>query len=364
MASQAPLNPIAFWRAAAAPLKRKKSAQPIFFHKRRALAKATLASQAPLNRIAPPPPPPIISSYIIEETLIKAHSLTRFFLNKTRKLAAFPALWERRGAPLKCKKHAKHVFIHKARRFSPARAQVPRLWPKGGPFPHVFRPLSILLLITSLSFAHCSSDDNGGGGNGASDPAPAPAPDPVTTPIYVWTTGCTVQGNMMGGTCGNMTEGREGADDLCAARYETDAGSAADRMRISEERGTPAHKALLADSNLLPQNFVIENKENREVQRPDGTSIADVYTNFPSSSMDWNAAVDLASDGKAVWVGWKGTQTDSSNFMDTSSCDDWTSSDSSVEGGRGGSDVSINGVGILGGELGCDGTYSLYCITY
>ena len=168
---------------------------------------------------------------------------------------------------------------------------------------------------------------------------------------------------MMGGTCGNMTEGREGADDLCAARYETDAGSAADRMRISEERGTPAHKALLADSNLLPQNFVIENKENREVQRPDGTSIADAYTHFPSSSMNWNASIGLGS-GTFVWVGWASAQTDSSNFMDTSSCDDWTSSDSSVEGGRGISNSSVLGAGTRGGVNECDSTYSLYCITY
>ena len=82
------LNPIAFWRAAA-PLNRKKSSMPFgarlhlalfrslgkvqdfaysgawghaaagfFSTEARPLVKATLASQAPLNRIAPPPPPP------------------------------------------------------------------------------------------------------------------------------------------------------------------------------------------------------------------------------------------------------------------------------------------------------------------
>ena len=52
------LNRIAFWRVAAAPLNRQKSAQPIFFHKHRLLTRATLASRVPLNPIAPPPPPP------------------------------------------------------------------------------------------------------------------------------------------------------------------------------------------------------------------------------------------------------------------------------------------------------------------
>ena len=51
------LNPIAIWRAAAL-LNRKKHAPHVFIHKHRLLAKATLASQAPLNSIAPPPPPP------------------------------------------------------------------------------------------------------------------------------------------------------------------------------------------------------------------------------------------------------------------------------------------------------------------
>ena len=51
------LNSIAFWRVArAAPLTRKKHAPHVFIHKHRPLVKATLASQAPLNPIAPPPP--------------------------------------------------------------------------------------------------------------------------------------------------------------------------------------------------------------------------------------------------------------------------------------------------------------------
>ena len=157
----------------------------------------------------PPPPPPIIYSYTIEETLKKAHSLTRSFLAKTRKLALFSALWDKKTAPprariekdtllcgffqraLNRKKHAEHVFIHSIRRFSPARPQVPEwtksetlakgqtrqrcryqdsqrhLCPKGG----LFRPLSILLLLLAvgLGFTHCSSS-NGGGGNGGGDP--------------------------------------------------------------------------------------------------------------------------------------------------------------------------------------------------
>ena len=258
------------------------------------------------------------------------------------------------AAPLKCKKSAvaKPIFFQKFGLFSRSR---------------VFRPLSILLLTAILSFTHCSSDNGGGGGGGGSNPNPSPSPPPapVTTPIYAWETGCTVQGNMMGGTCGNMADGRDGADALCAARYETDGGSAADRMRISEERGTPAHKALLADSNLLPQNFDINNKENREVQRPDGTLIADTYTYFPSTKTDWNVKINPSGAGNYVWVGWGVLPGPAdAHFTNVTSCDDWTSSANSVKGGVGSDLGRVSGTGVAASPQDCDGTYFLYCITY
>ena len=83
-----------------------------------------------LNRIAPPPPPPpppIIYNYTIEETLKKAHSLTRAFLAKTRKLALFSALW-RATAPLNCEKGALRLFSHNLRRLFSSPAP---LCPKG-----------------------------------------------------------------------------------------------------------------------------------------------------------------------------------------------------------------------------------------
>ena len=63
----------------------------------------------------------------------------------------FFTLWDKKTAPLDCKKHAKHVFIHSIRRFF-----------------HLLRPLPILLPIALLSFTHCSSSSGGGGGGGGS----------------------------------------------------------------------------------------------------------------------------------------------------------------------------------------------------
>ena len=170
---------------------------------------------------------------------------------------------------------------------------------------------------------------------------------------------------MMGGTCGNMADGREGADALCEARYDDDVGDA-DRMRISEERDTPAHKALLADSNLLPQNFDIDNKENREVQRPDGTLIADTYTYFPSTMTDWNVKIDPSGPGNFVWVGWASElpATEDVHFTNVLSCDDWTSSANSVEGGVGSDSAFLDGGGLGTAIRECDAAWFLYCITY
>ena len=148
----------------------------------------------------PPPPPPIISHYTIEETHKKAHSLTRFFLNKTRKLAAF-------RRPLKCKKHAKHVFIHKARRF-----------------PHALRPLFLTLLLTAtIGLTHCFSSNGGGGGGGGGG-----------SPVYTCTNGTPSEGSP------------DGADNV-----ESCASCDADYMLVDGECScTPGDTVLLLSSTL------------------------------------------------------------------------------------------------------------------
>ena len=141
-----------------------------------------------LNHIAPPPPPPppIISSYIIEETLIKTHSLTQAFLAKIPKLALFSAFWGKLRlycgfrAPLKGQKSAKRFFSHVARHFHTAPARFPR---KG-------RLLAILLLTATLGLTHCSSDDNGGGGGANNDTPDTPSCTP--SPKELWTATLTV----------------------------------------------------------------------------------------------------------------------------------------------------------------------------
>ena len=94
------------------------------------------------------------------------------------------------------------------------------------------------------------------------------------------------------------------ADSVCASLYESvvDGGH---RNRIQEERGEPAHRALLASSSLLPQGFEIENKERREIQRPNEDVIANTYPDFfragtpvSKSVIDTEIRVDWLNSGR------------------------------------------------------------------
>ena len=106
--------------------------------------------------------------------------------------------------------------------------------------------LSLACLLTALlALPHCKNDDNGGGGG----------EDPLAA-IYLWVTGCTVQGDMNGGDCpappaGAPTNGPARADAICANQYESDVDMDS-RNRIAGE-GNPQHTALLARSNHLPR---------------------------------------------------------------------------------------------------------------
>ena len=161
-----------------------------------------------LNHIAPPPPPPIISSYIIEETLQKTHSLTQAFLAKTRKLALFPAFWGKlhlcvavappRARTGKILDFAQRALNRKKSAAACPNKARPSLAPEGMPIffqkfglfsrSRVFRPLSILLLSATLGLAHCSSDDNGGGGGANNDTPDTPdTPSCTPSPKGLWT---------------------------------------------------------------------------------------------------------------------------------------------------------------------------------
>ena len=320
-----------------------------------------------LNSIAPPPPPPIIYNYIIEETLIKTRLLTRFFLNKTRKLALFSALYDKKTAPLNREKDSScWLFSHVFRSRAPSRARVAKVgdfgkraeqaksWilPKGR--------LSILLLALALSLTHCKNDDNGGG-NGGGDPDPSP--EPIAPAIYLWVTGCAVLGDMTGdgmdGTCDNTDTGVDGADDICESRYAEDVPSE-HRTTIMEEHetGTLGHKALLAasggDSNL-PQNFDINGKDSLPIRRPDGTQIAASWTALFNGAQDLDDSISGTED--LYWTGLNWSSADSifklavpGGLAATNTCNDWGTNIATPDGGS-----TLNyGSGGRGSEIGDD----------
>ena len=200
------------------------------------------------------------------------------------------------GAPLNCKKHAEHVFIHNPRVFRAA----------------LLSKLSLACLLTALlALPHCKNDDNGGGGGGSDeDSPPADAPPAALSAIYLWVTGCTVRGDMNGGDCPALpasapANGPTRADAICANRYEADVDEAS-RDRIAGE-GNSQHTAMLARSNDPPREvFPVRGKDTLEIKRPDETLIADSWDQFFDPSIDLSAAGGVSVTGTNVqyWTGW------------------------------------------------------------
>ena len=108
-------------------------------------------------------------------------------------------------------------------------------------------------------------------------------PLPVTRPIYMWLTYMPRKGYI---------GDRNAADQLCAedpnAAYLP---AGADYQ----------HKAVIAYPQDLPHNFEIANKDSRELQRPDGTLIANRYEQFFDASYTLQASV--SDTEQAYWTG-------------------------------------------------------------
>ena len=212
-------------------------------------------------------------------------------------------------------------------------------------------------MLTALALPQCDNDDNGGGGGG---------PPPITVPIYLWTTSCTVTGNMTG--CSNTDAGRDAADTICQNSYAGDAGTADERTRIAgEDRGLnaagennpPSHRAVLADSNLLPQNFDIPNKENREIQIPDQTKISDNYQKLFDAGEDIDAIFATAA---FYWTGISGALA-AGSFQLGSHCDNWISASSS-DNGHDSTSTQLNHERFGRSVSACSSTNALVCVSY
>ena len=262
------------------------------------------------------------------------------------------------GAPLNCKKHAEHVFIHNPRVFRAA----------------LLSKLGLACLLTALlALPHCKNDDNGGGGG----------KDPIAA-IYLWVTGCTVQGNMNGGNCpapaGAPANGPERADAICANQYESDVMEV-DRDRIAQEAGglEVRHTALLARSNDPPREvFPVRGRGASEIKRPDETLIADSWDQFFDPTVDLSTtggAMVVAGSNIDYWTGWW-RETDQYTPMTSSgefrycgpSASYWTSNGNSIPDGQGGtgrsSSIRETRLGQVGFSLGCSNPTRILCITH
>ena len=99
-----------------------------------------------------------------------------------------------------------------------------------------------------------------------------PGQGPVS-PVYMWVEGNTYAGDLRREEMGTkMGTGLEGAHAKCTM--------AASGKGLPGSR-TYTHKAVLGSaSDGHPRDLPIPNQENRELQRPDGTKIADKYADF------------------------------------------------------------------------------------
>ena len=244
--------------------------------------------------------------------------------------------------------------------------------------------LACLLTALLLALPHCSSDDNGSGGGGGSDEdsPPADAPPAALSAIYLWVTGCTVQGDMNGGTCsdpaGAPTNGPERADAICADRYEADVDETS-RNRIAEE-GNPRHTAMLARSDDPPREvFPVRGKDTLPIQRPDGTTlIADSWDQFLDPSVDLSAAGGASVSAASVnyWTGWwlsTGVYTPATSSVQQFYCNGpsnmvgayWTSSTAMTNDiGRYGNSSAVDTSRIATNGDACQSLHNILCITH
>ena len=118
--------------------------------------------------------------------------------------------------------------------------------------------------------------------------------------IYMWLSTTTSSGDL---------GGRSGADSICES----------DSSGIALPSGPNfTHRAVIATSTYHPRNL-IDSSDTREVRRPDGTVIVNLYSDFHNSSI--NSISTINSLGRAYWSG----LSNSANIS-SSTCMDWTSS--------------------------------------
>ncbi len=198
------------------------------------------------------------------------------------------------------------------------------------------------LLLPSLILFSCGGSGGGGGGDKT---AAAPPPDP----IYLWTTTTSDHTGNLGG----IVE----ANKVCAN----------DTAKIAALPDLPTgvtytHQAVLADAGSHPSS-IIPSSDTNQVQRPDGTKIAENYQAFAGSTANVDAGV--TSNSIEYWTGLQ-PDSDSGTFTTPpgSHCSNWSNEETSGSGFIGLSQEA--GSGRLGrrGVSFCNSTHHLLCISH
>ena len=194
------------------------------------------------------------------------------------------------------------------------------------------------LCAALFGLAHCTQYDVDEPSLRRVEPPPPPPPPPGPDwGIYLWTTGCGLNGAMApagvpdfvgmptpGTACTALSSSATGpalADEYCQSLYAT-VVSMADRMRITDEHsasGLPLrHKAVLAVTGIYAYNTgtntpreppasLIGSADTRRIKRPDETVIANHWLNFFSNTAGSATAANSveASGTENYWSGFE-----------------------------------------------------------
>ena len=232
-----------------------------------------------------------------------------------------------------------------------------------------------------LSLSYCSSSDSGGGGGsgGGNDDTPTDPSTPVdpsagpsvsaSGAIYLWPVlECIVSGDMSGASdavlCApsDSSTGRDAAQKICENKYTSNTNvTAAQRNAInSENGGSQNHWVILPTATVHPRDFGIPNRDTVPVKRPDGTLIADSWSDF----FDPMVTLDNAISGGSFVCYFNGLDADSQIEVTAGVLphEDWTAVTGGVFSQRG--DITAKDTGRFNTATSCaDVTGRLLCAT-
>ena len=187
-------------------------------------------------------------------------------------------------------------------------------------------------------------------------------------PVYVWVTGCTVQGDMTGG-CDSSLSG-----------VSTPPASGVDRANVICEENRPAgasgttNQALLAIYDSDPNNDYdprtdFLGRRNVVVRRPDGTRIAinwsRLFTARTAFSVPLRLDNGVTGTSAIYWTGLIDTG-GSPDVLEpsTSTCNNWADGTSGIEGEVGVGNDTDPTAAFAHDDLACNNDRRILCVTY